>query len=60
MNTSIPALPFFKVWSYVFKVNIVLYDQVRKYSLKVLVASETEKVLVAYLYISWFPSNLVA
>lgn len=40
--------------------SIVLYDQVLNF--KVLVASETEKVLVVCLHISWFPpySTLVA
>lgn len=42
--------------------SMVLYDQVLKYNFKVLIASETEKVLVVCLHISWFPSysNLVA
>lgn len=64
--SSYPTLPcwvffFFFLSAVLCFQSIVLYDQVLKYNFKVLVASETEKVLVVCLHISWFPfySSLV-
>lgn len=47
--SSYPTLPclfffFFKVWSCAFEVSTVLYDQAPKHNLKVLVASEPDKL----------------